>query len=46
MTAEQRIMVWVTEADMFICEAWPWLLAILILFLCWISAMIWIDHRQ
>lgn len=45
MTAEQRIMALVTETDMFICEACPWLLAISILFLCWIGAMIWIDHR-
>jgi len=46
MITEQRLMVLVTKFDMFICESWPWLLAILILFLCWIGAMIWIDQRQ
>ena len=46
MTIEQTIMVWVTEADMFIVSCLPWLLIILIMFLCWVGIMIWIGHRQ
>ena len=46
MTVEQTIQAWVTRTDMFIVQCWPWLLAILIICLCWIAAMIWIGCRR
>ena len=32
MSAEQAIQAWVVRADLFLCEAWPWLLAAVVLF--------------
>lgn len=32
MSAERAIQAWVVRADLFLCEAWPWLLATVALF--------------
>ena len=43
MSAEQAIQAWIVYTDMFVCDAWPWLAVLFVMFA--VTAWILIKRR-